>query len=220
MKPRLSNRKTAALTLVEVLVVVAVLAVLAVLLISKLASTMKKAKRITCVNHLVQINLAFRLWEGDHTNLYPMNLSTNLGGTLEEVARGNVFRHFQVMSNELSTPLILVCPVDVRQPAVDFGSTFGNSNISYFVGLDAEDAKPQTILAGDRNIVVGGKMKNSVLEIEPNDSVGWSSEMHDGVGNIALADGSVQQTVSRGTAWNLREVIGHTGLVTNRLAIP
>jgi len=219
MKPHVAPRPTAALTLVEVLVVIAVLAVLAVLIVSKLASAMKNAKRITCVNHLAQINLAFRLWEGDHTNLYPMNLSTNLGGTLEEIKRGNVFRHFQVMSNELSTPWILVCPVDVRQSAVDFGSTLGNSNISYLVGLDAEDAKPQTILAGDRNIV-GGMMKNGILEITRDDSVGWSSELHGGNGNLAFADGSVQQTKSRGTSWNLREVIGHTGLTTNRLAIP
>jgi prepilin-type processing-associated H-X9-DG protein len=219
MKLRVSNHKTAALTLVEVVMVVLVLTVLAVLMVSKLASAMKNAKRITCVNHLVQINLAFRLWEGDHTNHYPMNLSTNLGGTLEEVERGNVFQHFQVMSNELSTPLILVCPADVRQPATDIGPTFGNSNVSYFVGLDAEDAKPQTILSGDRNIA-GGMMKNGVLEITRNDPVGWSSELHGGIGNIAFADGSVQQTTSRKTSWNLRELIGQTGLATNRLAIP
>jgi prepilin-type processing-associated H-X9-DG protein len=219
MKPRVSHHKTAALTLMEVLVVIAILAVLVALVLPKLGAAKKKAQRITCVNRLCQVGMAFRIWEGDHTNLYPMSVSTNLGGTLEYVARGETFRHFQVMSNELSTPIILACPADVRRPAQDFGPTFGNFNVSYFVGLDVEDAKPQTILSGDRNIA-GGKIKNGVLEITKNDPVGWSSELHGGIGNIAFADGSVVQTELRGTSWNLREVIGHTGLATNRLAIP
>ena len=128
MKLCVSNRKTTALTLVELVVVIAVLAVLVALILPKLAAAKKKAQRITCVNHLCQVGLAFRLWEGDHTNRYPMSVSTDFGGTLEYV---ETFRHFQVMSNQLSTPVILVCPSDVRQPANDFGSNFCNQTISF-----------------------------------------------------------------------------------------
>jgi hypothetical protein len=142
----------------------------------------------------MQIGLSFRIWESDHTNLYPMSISTNLGGTLEYVASSETFRHFQVVSNELSIPKVLVCPADVRQPAKDFGSTFNNTNISYFVGLDADDSRPQNLLSGDRNIIGGTKMANGILEITANQLVGWSSEMHSGIGNIGLADGRVQTT--------------------------
>ena len=95
------------------------------------------------------------------------------------------------MSNQLCTPLILVCPSDVRQPAKDFVTNFDNSTISYFVGVDAEESNPQMLLSGDRKIVGGTKLTNGILEITKNDPVGWNSELHNGVGNIALADGSV-----------------------------
>ena len=204
------------MTLVEVLVVVVVLAVLACLLLPALATARKRAQLIYCNNCLKQIGLGFRIWEGDHTNLYPMSLSTNLGGTLEYVASGETFRHFQVMSNELATPIVLICPADVRPRAKDFGSTLSNTNISYFVGVDADDSRPQMLLSGDRNIIGGTKMANGIVEITTNQLVGWSSEMHNGVGNIGVADGSVQTV----TVTGLAKLLQQTGLATNRLAIP
>jgi prepilin-type processing-associated H-X9-DG protein len=216
MKPRVSHQKTAALTLVEVLVVIAVLAVLVALLMPALSAAKRKAQKITCNGELKCIGLSFRIWEGDHTNLYPMSISTNFGGTLEYVGSGDVFRHFQVMSNELSTPKIVVCPADVRRPAKDFGSTFGNTNISYFVGVDTDDSRPQMVLSGDRNIIGGTKLGKGILELTTNQLVGWSPEMHNGAGNIGMADGSVQ-TVN---AIGLAELFRQTGVPTNRLAIP
>jgi prepilin-type N-terminal cleavage/methylation domain-containing protein/prepilin-type processing-associated H-X9-DG protein len=219
MKPRFSNQRNHALTLVEVLVVIAILAVLVVLLLPALANAERKAQRISCVNNLMQVGLAFRLWEGNHTNHYPMSVSTNFGGTLEDVGRGAVFRHFQVMSNELSTPYILICPADARPRAKDFGSNFCNTNISYFVGVDADETKPQMLISGDRNIVGGTKLANGIVEITANQTIGWSSEMHNGVGNFGFADGSVRQLGSGKVADSWLEwqtVIA----ATNRLAIP
>jgi prepilin-type processing-associated H-X9-DG protein len=172
----------------------------------------------------MQTDMSFRIWEGDHTNHYPMSVSTNHGGTFEYVESGEVFRHFQVMSNELSTPYILVCPADVRPRAKDFGSTFCNTNISYCVGVDADETKPEMIVCGDRNIVGGTRLTNGILEITTNQFVGWSSEMHDGAGNVGLADGSVMQ-LGRGrhTEWpdwpEWSDLEART-VATNRLAIP
>jgi type II secretory pathway pseudopilin PulG len=204
------------MTLTEVLVVVVIVAVLVGFLLPALAAWRKKASLISCVSNLKQIGLSFRIWEGDHAHLYPMSISTNFGGTLEYVASGGTFRHFQVMSNELSTPYILICPADVRPLAKDFGSTFGNTNISYFVGVDADDSRPQMLFSGDRNIIGGTKLGNGILEFTTNQLVGWSSEMHNGVGNINLADGSVQMV----TVTGLAKLLQQTGIATNRLAIP
>src|SRR6516165_4312385 len=115
MKNILKNKK--AFTLIELLVVIAVLAILAAMLLPALASAKRKAQRINCVNNLKQCGLAFRIWEGDHSDRYQMSLSETNGGTMEFDTGADTFRHYLVMSNELSTPKILVCPSDTRQAA-------------------------------------------------------------------------------------------------------
>jgi competence protein ComGC len=218
MKTRYSNQRSRAMTLIEVLIVVVTSVLLACLLLPAFASARKKAQRIHCVSNLKQIGMAFRIWEGDHGHLYPMGISTNFGGTLEYVASGQTFQHFQVMSNELSTPYVLICLADVRPRAKDFGPTLGNKNVSYFVGVDAGEAKPEMLLSGDRNIVGGTQLANGIREITTNQLVSWSSEMHNGVGNIGLVDGSVVALGHGGFAdwpeWQPKTV------ATNRLALP
>ena len=41
-----------------------------------LAAAKRKAQRINCVNNLKQVGLAFRIWEGDNNDKYPMAVST------------------------------------------------------------------------------------------------------------------------------------------------
>ncbi len=98
------------------------------MLLPALARAKQKAQRINCVNNLKQDGLAFRLWEGDNGDKYPMAVSTNKNGTMEY--GGDVFHHFQVMSNELSTPKILACPADNRTAAATFAG-LKNQNVSY-----------------------------------------------------------------------------------------
>lgn len=97
----------------------------------------RKAQRISCVNNLKQIGLAFRIWEGDNGDQYPFNVSTNRGGTMEMCARGadgfdsNSFLHFQAMSNEVSSYRILVCPEDrSKTVALNWGN-LSASNVTY-----------------------------------------------------------------------------------------
>ena len=108
-----------------------------------------------CICQLKQIGLAFRMWAVDNSDRYPFNVSTNSGGTMELCARGGdgfdagATFHFQVMSNELSTPKILVCPADSsRQPAVDFGKIQA-VNVTYLMlsGTNKDETNPQEILA-------------------------------------------------------------------------
>ncbi len=203
----------AAFTLAGLLVVIAVLAILAAMLLPALAAAKRKAQRINCVNNLKQDGLAFRLWEGDNGGNYPMSVSTNKGGTLESAV--GAFRHFQVMSNDLSTPKILVCPADDRTVAVNF-ARLKNMNVSYFVGLDATEARPQMLLTGDRNVTNGLSPVRSLLELRPEIPAGWTEALHTGQGNVGLADGSVQQFTISG----LRHAIRNSDDPTNRIALP
>ena len=131
------------MTLFEVGVVVAILVMLAMLLLPTLANVNHRPAR-NCSNNLKQIGLAYRVWEGDNGDIYPMRIPVTNGGSMEMVTTGNVVQTFVVMSNELSTTKVLVCPNDpTRRWATDFGG-LSNFNISYFVGADVtNDVNPR-----------------------------------------------------------------------------
>jgi prepilin-type processing-associated H-X9-DG protein len=215
---RLSPKRIAAMTLFEVGVVVAIVLVLALIFLPALAASKRKSSKITCVNNLKQVGLVFRLWSGDNNDKYQMDVSVTNGGAMEFASVGNVVGIFQVTSNELGTPKILLCDESTNQVgATNFGSGLSSKNISYFVGVDAKEIYPQMILSGDDHLSLNGsRVKSGLLEITNWSSVNWTQERHYGNGNVGLVDGSVQQLTSAG----FRSALSLTGLATNRLAIP
>jgi prepilin-type N-terminal cleavage/methylation domain-containing protein len=232
MKTRMrANQNRWGFTLIELLIVIACLGILAALLLPALARAKARSSRINCVNNLKQIGVAFRTWALDNGELYPPQVSVTNGGTMELVESGVVYRHFQVMSNELSTPKILVCPYDSTRPTSStFASTVpagsanttpftNDANVSYFVGVDASAAFPSMLLTGDGNMGREGMVPKSGLQsFARNSDLSWHRPQHERgrKGNIGLADGSVQQV----TTPELRKVLLGTGVETNRLAIP
>lgn len=202
------------MSLLEILVVLAVLTVLAIIFLPTPHGE-ARAPRIQCVNNLKQVGLAYRVWEGDHGDKYPMFESVTNGGSMEFITGTNAWRHFQVMSNELSTPKVLICPADDRSGATNF-TWLNNSNLSFFVGIDATETNPAAMLSGDRNITNGTPIKNGLLELTAAKRAAWTSAIHKSVGNIALSDGSVQQVSVAG----LQTTVANTGFATNRLQMP
>ena len=206
----------AAFTLNELLVIIAMALVLATLAFSALAKAKEKSRKIGCNCRLKQIGLSFRIFANDHGDAFPMTVSTNNGGSMESVTTGEVFRHFRAMSNELGTPKVLVCPADNRKAALIF-SVLSNVNISYFVGANAADTLPQSLLAGDRNLTTNSvPLGTGLLDLTTNVTVGWTAALHKHSGNVVLGDGSVQQFTNA----RLQEQSAHSGVATNRLLIP
>jgi competence protein ComGC len=218
MNPRLSNQQTTALTLVEVLVVIAVTICFAVLFLTGLVDSKAKAQRINCVSNLKQIGIAFRLWEGDHGNKYPMSVLVTNGGAMEIIDSGNAYVLWQTMFNEFHSPKILHCPADTgRIAATNFSIGFSDANISYFVTLDAAETYPQMILDGDDNLLVDGKpVQPGILNLRTGTTIAWTKDRHHGVGNIGMADGSAMQVTSEG----LNSAVGSctNGVPTNNAA--
>jgi type II secretory pathway pseudopilin PulG len=194
---KIQSHPQGGMSLFGVLVVIALIAILALLLIPSALhdrnSRLRRRDRIICVNNLKQIGVAARIWSNEHDREFP-SASMNSSGTLAFANSPQVFRHYLALSNELISPKLLVCPADKKRPkAADFGK-FSNANLSYFVGLDAREDSPNSVLSGDRNIT-GGTLSNGFLRTftPASNDAGWTTELHNNAGNAGLGDGSVQQ---------------------------
>jgi hypothetical protein len=95
----------------------------------QLAQARDRAMCIQCVNNLKVFGLAVKVWALDNTNLTSPDVLS--------------------MSNELSTPIVLVCPADTNRPAAKSWSSFTPANCSYeYLAPSSSDEKePMRVLS-------------------------------------------------------------------------
>jgi hypothetical protein len=204
------SRKVEAFTLTELIVVF----VVAGIFLNSVFRQPKQASRISCINNLKELGTAYHIWSNDNGDRFPAATPITNGGWSDLLHRANAsaygWTNYVRMADEMGqSPRILVCPVDERKFATSF-SNLANINISYFVGVGADDSHPQSLLGGDRNLGPGttpdaeygfSPADGRGNDVVVNGPVCWSLKMHSrgnpaGGGNILLGDGSAQQTTS------------------------
>ena len=193
--------------------VIAVIAILAAMLLPALLRAREQARCLKCLSNLKQVSLAFRIWALDRDGFYPWQIPASQGG-IYGPGTGQIHQNYLVMSNELVTPRVLVCPSD---PETDSSVTGWSAQptglaypanrgaaISYFIGLDGFEPLPACMLSGDRNLV-GGQASHCAsvadtpgvpaIDLKPtNPNITWTNTLHTRRGNLAICDGSVQRT--------------------------
>jgi prepilin-type processing-associated H-X9-DG protein len=135
------------------------------------------------------------------------------------------------MSNEVSTPKVVICPADSLPNHGTTGTNFGtfgggspgdfsaispHGRVSFFVTGDASETDPQLTLIGDDNmgpqtpfvanspgpcptasrLAVNAQLAYSLTPATAPfaiQTIAWTTDTHNKVGNVCLADGSVQQ---------------------------
>jgi len=224
----IKSRERRAFTLLESLVVTLVITILALMYLPYMLRPRHTGCRINCVNNLKQVGLGFRQWALDNNDKNPPQVSITGGGAMEWAELGSVYPIFSVMSNELNTPKVLICPEDKdRVSATIFGTSVppgsnqvgftNDAYVSYFVGLDAEETQPQMWLAGDSNLESYGKaIPHGLIYLRTNAPIRWGAGRHKHQGNVGLADGSVQGYSDT----RMRASLVATAHATNRLVFP
>jgi hypothetical protein len=180
----------------------------------------EKAIRTRCSSNLKAMGTAERIWANDHGGSLP-----GWQDILKKPNQGALcWTNYAILIKTLGDdPYLFVCPSDERRPATnlivkgspdDHGNADfkDNTTVSYFVGVDANDANPRNILNGDRNLGPGAipdpnygyspaNGQGNDVTVPVSGPVSWSLKMHSrgnprGAGNIVLGDGSVQQVSS------------------------
>jgi prepilin-type N-terminal cleavage/methylation domain-containing protein len=155
-------------------------------------------------------------------------VAVSAGGTRPDTGTkaGNAWYEFQYMSNEFNTPKILNCPGDKQTKLVADSwaqfvtTTYRGNAVSFNINLDAGratdgagnlltvDQAQLHVLYTDRNLKMetgtftcSAQVNNTTL-IAPRvatPTVDWTNAVHGaGQGNLAIMDGSAQQT-TKGT---------------------
>ena len=248
-----AKAKISGLTLIEVLVVIVVIAVLAAMLLPPPSGKRRAQRitcmfnlkqtgesfRMWSLDHNDRLPMQITTSKGGTMELVQSGSAavhflalTNSGLALVHrdidayIKDGKNFQKINSYTNYGVEVRWLICPSDEPRCRWNWPksiSAVGDTNISYFVGIDATLGNPRSILAGDRNLQMDNvPVKPGLLILTKTSSISWANGLHfsnsisGSGGNILFVDGYGEFLKPKA----LNASIQSEGLVTNRIAIP
>lgn len=209
---RARGERDAAFTRLELFACMVCVALIGAMALPVLATTRSRSDIAQCLNNLRQIGRAVQLWGTERQDEAPWRVPVSSdGGTPPPIE--NAWFQFALLSNELVTPRILVCPADrAAKVASDFSTdivqgylsvSFRALATSYSINLHSSSLLPASALIADRNIRFSGfsvcpyAPRGAWAYYPPDPNAGaWTNAVHGPQGNVVLMDGGVRQTTS------------------------
>jgi hypothetical protein len=170
---------------------------------------------MVCVNNLRQIGLAWRMAATSLNDKFPFQVLP----PPSTFGFPGAYQWYQVISNELRTPKILVCPSDSLGSLVNDFAFLGRANVGYWIGFDVNFDVPRGLLGGDSNIQgTTNTSQYGYVDMPPQQAglISWGLTVHALQGNILQADGAVHQYDNSG----LQEAVRTSGGQSNRIMLP
>lgn len=158
-----------------------------------------------------------QVWGNDFSDLPPWDVPSSVPGGAPGSGPGtqmhplsvNVWLHFSWISNQLTSPRVLLCPSDTGRLARDFSNNpnggylhpnYRNQATSYLI-THTINSLPGNLMLADRNLE-GDRTTTTCSRfpvVEPvrvfplSANFRWGTNLHDGAGNMLRFDGAVIQ---------------------------
>ena len=184
-----SKVKSAAFTLLELLVVIAVITILAALVLTGLSRGVGLARRITCVNNVRQLGNAMLQFVGDH-HVYPLGVAPDVDGRFpNNCVTWNLVLERELGKNAVSEDMSFIQRHVWKCPAMKPQSThprdlvyvsYGYNDYGMYGGDKSADTNAQGL--AQKDAMVPGMTMASLKPVAESD-VASPSEM------MAIADG-------------------------------
>ena len=179
--------------------VIAIIAILASLLLPALTKASARARQIWCGSNLRQIGVSLASFADDHRGQFPWMISSREGGSSESNTagwiHGGVFLRnpwtFLALSNELSTPRVLLCP-GTRGTVAPGWNRLSVMNVSYAANLHPRPGESDSPLVVDDNLSAPPIPALQPTRRSTNEFLSWTPVRHGERGMALFADYHVE----------------------------
>jgi len=211
-----------AFTRIELLACLAACALLLAIITPALASSRSRSDRVVCLSNLRQIGNAVRQFGLEHNDIMHWRPQT-IDSNFNEPGKHELWFQYWWLRDAIGSPRLLMDPAETRSNAriasnweldVNGGlQSLKNRAVAYVLGVDSSTDLPRSMLVADRNMFLGGyggcssSLSTAAQAFVTGPSaVRWRDDVHGMIGNVALADGSIDSVDSEG----LRRVIAES----------